>query len=72
MFNRSIAFFITAITLYTGGAPLAQANLLGMPMSLGSSVKTLMKARTAGPADPCVVLTDDVLPGPVSVGGRCV
>jgi hypothetical protein len=50
MFNRSIAFFITAITLYTGGAPLAQANLLGMPMSLGSSVKTLMKARTAGPA----------------------
>jgi hypothetical protein len=64
MFNRSIAFFITAITLY-GSAPLAKANLLGMPMNLGLSIKTLLKARSAGPGDACVVRTDDVFAGPL-------
>lgn len=53
MFNRSIAFFIATATLCASG-PMARANLIGMPLNLGSSIDTGMKIYI--PAQPISAL----------------
>ena len=66
--NRSIAF-VVAVALFAS-ASQARAGLLGMPLNLKfalESSKAVIKSHAQERADACVLQTDDVFAGPVTV-----
>jgi hypothetical protein len=68
MLNRSMVF-VAAVTLFAS-ASQAGAGLLGSPMNLKfalASTSTVIKSHAEKRLDACVLHSDDVFAGPVTI-----